>query len=342
MKKSFCVLALSVFCALMMGIVSLWAQEETEVVIVATQHFITDMPQGYTPAHLRALLKKILPDLLAVEAPDNVADGWKYAPLDLWQVTKPWADEYGVKIVYAGFYEPMYQAQLSEMFADFQKKGVFGEYEQMENKFQVQSAREVSTCEFMNSPQAFKLWRDYHTQLHGFYGKDTPWEIWNEKIAENILSLCRQNRGKRMAVVFGGAHCYYIKDRLSGQKDVRIIPISYFFPLTDAEVEKETCPLDYLKALRLLNFNIGTVTPEQLKRLKGFLDKIRDVPELNNDYHLFYGKYLLHMGRAQEALVEFQKVASLSPDVVSLFDGQSCLREAGLQYINIAKNQLGR
>lgn len=325
------------FCVLLFGLPSLWAEEETEVVIVATQHFITDMPQGYTPAHLRALLKKICPDLLAVEAPNNVDNPQDYAPLDLWQITKPWAGEHGVKVVNAGFYEPMYQAELSGMFADFQKKGVFAEYQQVENQFQAESAREPQTCEFMNSAQAHKLWRDYHAQLHRLYGRDTPWETWNKKIVDNILNVCREHKGKRIAIVFGGAHCYYMEDKLSGQKGIKIIPVSYFFPLADEEAQKEIRTIDYLKALRLLNFNVGAIAPQQLSRLKEFLDKIKDVPELNNDYHLFYGKYLLHAGRPQDALAEFEKVAALGPEVISLFDGQSRLREAGLVYIGIAK-----
>lgn len=338
--RKFFRLSVLFLCVFFCGAVSLRAEEDTEVVIVATQHFITDMPSGYTPAHLRALLKKICPDLLAVEVPNNVSNGWDYAPLDLWQITKPWGDEFGVEIAGVGFYEPKYQVQLSEMFADFQKKGLFNEYEQMENKFQAESASEPQTCEFMNSPEGFKLWRDYHAQLHRLYGKDTPWEAWNEKIVDNILKLCSKHRGKRIAVVFGSAHCYYIKDNLSGRQGVKIIPTNYFFPLTSGEVQKETKAVDYLKALRLLNFNVGSLTSQQLSRLKSFLDKIKDITEFQNDYHLFYGKYLLHAGRTQEALEEFKKVASLSPEAISLFDGSSRLRDAGQAYENIAKQQL--
>jgi RNA polymerase sigma factor (sigma-70 family) len=52
----------------------------TEVAVVATQHFLTDMPEGFTPAHLRLLLTRLSPDLLAVEAPTNVTRPWDFAP----------------------------------------------------------------------------------------------------------------------------------------------------------------------------------------------------------------------------------------------------------------------
>ncbi len=68
----------------------------TEVCFVATQHFVTDMPDGYTPGHLRALLKKLSPQVIGVEAPSNVANPWDLAPLELAKVTKPWADKHGI------------------------------------------------------------------------------------------------------------------------------------------------------------------------------------------------------------------------------------------------------
>jgi hypothetical protein len=55
----------------------------TEVVFVGTQHFISDMPTGYTPGHLRTLLDRIKPAALAVEAPANLPDPWAAAPLEL-------------------------------------------------------------------------------------------------------------------------------------------------------------------------------------------------------------------------------------------------------------------
>ena len=65
---------------------------QTEVVVVATQHFITDMPEDCTPGHVRALLEKISPEILAVEAPTNVPDPWAFAPFDLSNVTRPWTE----------------------------------------------------------------------------------------------------------------------------------------------------------------------------------------------------------------------------------------------------------
>jgi hypothetical protein len=52
------------------------------------------MRDGYAPGHLRALLDKIAPDVVLVEAAHNVPDPWQTAPYELAQVTRPcWMKE---------------------------------------------------------------------------------------------------------------------------------------------------------------------------------------------------------------------------------------------------------
>lgn len=81
---------------------------QTQVVIIGTQHFISDMPDGFTPAHLRALLDKVRPKVLAVEAPSNVPRPWDFAPLELSWVTRPWALEHRVEAVPVGWNDETY------------------------------------------------------------------------------------------------------------------------------------------------------------------------------------------------------------------------------------------
>lgn len=314
------------------------SSDDTEVVIVATDPFISDMPEGYTPGHLRALLTKISSDVLAVEAPVNVTDPWKFAPLDLSQITRPWAQQHHLEVIPVGWDESEYQLRLSRMVQTFQQQGSLLAYQKIEQDFKALTTRKYSyTCEYMNNEEAQKLWRDYHAELHNLYNKDTPWEDWNKKILDNIVTLCRQYKGKRVAVIFGGAHYYYLYDHLIAQKEVRVIPASNFFPLSSEEVQAETYPVDYLKALRLLNVDLGTVSNDIRNRLESSLNKIKEFPELENDYHLFRGKFLLHSFQPEQAVLEFQKIAQLEDSVISLFDNQSRLKEKGLVYIAIAK-----
>src|SRR5579863_2910847 len=146
-----------------------------EVVVIATQHFISDMPEGYTPAHLRALLAKIKPDVVAVEAPTNMPDPWPYAPYDCWKITKPWADEHKIPAAPVGWLNSSYQIELAAMFQEFQQQGKGVAFQAIEQAFQVASAQQPMTCAFMNSGPYHDLWRSYHQKLHDLYGRKTAW-----------------------------------------------------------------------------------------------------------------------------------------------------------------------
>jgi RNA polymerase sigma factor (sigma-70 family) len=311
----------------------------TEVAVVATQHFLTDMPDGFTPAHLRLLLARLSPDLLAVEAPTNVVRPWDFAPYELARVTRPWADGRRIPVVPAAWYEPGYQAQLGEMLDDFRARGRWDAYQRAEQSFQSQSALLPMTCQSLNSREGHALWRDYHAALHALYGKDTPWELWHAKVLANVLRVCRANPGKRVVVVLGAAHGYFVLDGLAREKEVRLVPVEQFLPLDREAVAAETTPSDHLQALRLLNF--PAVEPAQLGKLEAHLGRIQDVPGLRGDYHLFRGKLLLHRGQPADALEEFRTVARLDRQALSAFDGQSRLHEAGQVYAAIARQRAG-
>jgi hypothetical protein len=320
------------------------AATANEVIVLATQHFISDMPDGYTPGHLRALLTKIKPDVIAVEAPTNAPDPWPLAPYDCWKITKPWADEQQIPIVPVGWLQPAYQTELMAMFQTYQQQGKAGEYQQVEQAFQLAGAQQPATCAFMNSSAYQDVWRTYHQKLHDLYGRETPWEAWNAKIVANVEQACRERPGKRLAVVFGGAHGYYLADRLRESDHIKVVDAESFFPLSDADVADQTTTSDYLQSLRPLNF--PAVAPQQLPRLAAALDKIKQVPEYVGDYHLFHGKLLLHEGKFAEAEDEFAKLADGSNGVLAFdvlaFDGQSRLRESGRVYAAIAKSRQGK
>jgi RNA polymerase sigma factor (sigma-70 family) len=311
----------------------------TEVAVVATQHFVTDMPESFTPAHLRLLLARLSPDVLAVEAPTNVVRPWDFAPYELARVTRPWADGRGIPVVPAGWYEPGYQAQVSEMLDDFRSRGRWDAYQRAEQSFQAKSTRLPMTCQSLNSQVGHALWRDYHAALHTHCGKDTPWEVLHAKILANVLGVCRANPGKRVVVVLGAAHGYFVLDGLDREKEVRLVPVEQFLPLDRGAIAAETTPSDHLQALRLLNFS--AVEPAQLGNLEAHLEQIKDAPGLRGDYHLFRGKLLLHRGQAADALAEFRTVACLDRRALSAFDGQSRLHEAGQVNAAIARQRAG-
>jgi hypothetical protein len=314
-------------------------EKPTEVVFVGTQHFISDMPQGYTPGHLRALLVKINPVVLAVEAPTNVKNPWDFAPLELQWVTKPWAEQHKVPAIPIGWNDAFHAMKVQNMILAIQKAGKGDEFRKLEARFQGEFST-GATCEDFNGEKGIDLWRQYHKALREISGKETPWETWNARIFENLKALVRDNRGKRVAVVFGAAHGYYLLDALSKEEGIRILPCSSFFPLAPDEVGNQTTSKDHLLALRLLNF--GSVPPEKLEELGRHLDHLKDVKEFRADYDLFRGKYLLHKGDPGGAVAAFREVAGLGDGQLSLFDGATRLNEAGAIYGAIALTRQGK
>ena len=311
-------------------------EKPTEVVFLGTQHFITDMPPGYGPGHLRTLLGRVRPDVLAVEAPAGAPNPWDFAPYELQRVTRPWAEERKIPLVPVGWNDLFYETKIRAMIASLQKAGRGEEYQRLEERFQKDFSANTS-CEDMNGEKGLDLWRQYHRALHELVGKETAWESWNAKILENLRGLLRQQRGKRVAIVFGAAHGYLLVDALAKEEGVKVLPCASFFPLPAEEVDRNTTARDHLQALRPLNF--GAVAPERLDALAAHLEKAR---EFSGDYELFSGKLLLHRGKVEEAAARFHRAAALAEDRRSEFDGSTRLNEAGAIYEAIALARLDK
>lgn len=295
--------------------------EKTEVVIVGTQHFITDMPDGYTPGHLRAMLAKIKPDVIAIEAATNVEKPMSTAPHECAQVTAPWAMSHDIPVAAVGILEPDYQQQNVRMVEKFKAEGKLAAYEQAERKLADGIATVGASCRAMNGSRFQKIWREYHSELHRLNGGDTPWEIWNARVVRKIRKLCKDNPGKRIAVVFGGTHSYLFKDLLAKQSDISLVSVDAFARVSQMDLQQNTEPLDYLKAMRPLNFDL--VQPAQLAHVRSLLDFLKGVPSLENDYLLFHGKYLMHSGDYSDAIAAFDRLARSAGDQISEFDGQN-------------------
>ncbi len=316
--------------------------ERTKVVVIATHRFITDMPRGYTPGHLRALLGRVRPDVIGAEAASNVPHSWQNAPLDCRWVTKPWADENGVDIVPVGWSDPQYPSRLESMFRELRGVGTAAEYKRVEKEFQQRSARIGSTLADLNSKASRDNWRTYHRRLHELYGRATPWEEWNEKIVSNVLRLCAEHPGKRVAIVFSAAHCYFISDRLAEAPGINLVPTDHYLPVSEGEARAKTLPIDHLRALRLLNLqDYGSLPGAALDRLEEHLEAAAEEPEFRNDCRLFRGKLLLHRGRPGDATDEFARAAELDQEKVAVFDGKTPLAETARVWCGVAHKMAG-
>lgn len=334
--RFFCLITL--FCILCNGR-PVDAQETTRVIVVSTHHFVTEFPEGYTPGHLRALLNKFDAEVVAVEAPSNADDPWSQAPPEISKVVKPWAKANQVEVVPIGWNEADYAVQVNQMLQELHASGKVEKYQQIEQRFQKSRSAIAPTCQSFNSDGHHQVWRDYHRDIHELNGETTPWEKWNEKILENVVKTCTENSGKRIAVVIGAAHSYFLLDGLASEPNIKVVRADQFLPLAGAEVKSATQPLDYLHALHPLNLN--ALPAQELRRLKSLLDQLQEEKDFRGDYQLFLGKYLLHERKPKEALAAFEALGAFNPDVKSKFDERIKLFETGLVYTAVALFQSG-
>lgn len=309
----------------------------TEVIIVSTQHFITDLPGGYTPAHLRALLDKISPDLLAVEAAADAPDPWTTAPYELAAVTRPYAIAHDLPILPAGQSAPSYAQDIGSMYQALQSAGKAADFARLEQTFQAALAEHPMTCAEMNSPRGLALWRDYHTQLHALVGHDTPWERLNAQIVTNLLAICRAHPHRRIAVLFGGAHAYYLTDHLAARPDLRVLPAEQFLPITDADLQSHTYDRDTVRSLRLLNYPPGSLTPDQLSTLESHLARLKASNQYPEDLQYFTALLFLHERKPHQAIPLLESLSSLPADAFLAFDATTPARDAArLQLARLA------
>lgn len=292
----------------------------TEVVVVGTQPFITDMPDGYTPGHLRALLDKIKPDLIAIEAATNVSRPMASAPYECRHVTIPWAREHEIPVVAVGLLEKDYGPQIEAMKTGLRAEGRDAAFEIIEEQLQRRLHSMGRSIDALNTEDWQQAWRTYHDQLHRLVGADTPWEVWNERVARKLRKLCEDNPGKRIAVVFGAGHTYYFRDALAELEAVDVKPTAALLPLSDSDVDRHTTRLDYLKALRPLN--TAAVSPEALLHCEHLLRHLKGLPDMALDYQLFEGKLQLHAGKYQQAVSAFDHLAESAAGAISQFDGR--------------------
>lgn len=229
--------------------------DSTEVVIVGTLREIGAIPPGFTPGHLRALLERLKPDVLAVEAPVNVPVPLKGAPPEIVHIIEPWAGERSIAVVPIGWNLEQFTELTANALKELQSGANSSKYLGIEQKFQRDRGELPPTLQAVNSDVHHQVWRQYHRLIHELLGKDSPWECWNAKILENVQSVIEQHPGKRVVVVIGAAHVYFLLDALSGRDSVRLTRLDTQLPLAETEVVMATLPIDYLHALSPLNAN---------------------------------------------------------------------------------------
>ena len=313
-----------------------------QIVVIGSEPYITDMQSSVTPAHLRVVLNSVKPDIVAVDAPSNVIDSWKYAGLDITKVVKAWAEEKKIPLVPIGYQVADYNEQVEIMLQDIRKQGMVKEYKIAEDRLSSSQKAFRRSFKFINSADYDEIWRTYHKTMQRICKQSTPWQNWNQKIADKLIELGLEHPGKRIAVVINSPHCYYLKDSVMNQQGLKLLSIESSLDIDQRTLQENTVASDHLYALRVLMFdNFGQLPSDVLLQLETHLQRLNQYPEYSDDVDFFRGKMLLHRQNYQQAVRQFMPLTYLDSRKVLEFDGVTPIRDSAMIYSAIAKLEMG-
>lgn len=213
------------------------ANRPAEVVLIGTLHWQHLYSPDYTFAHLRALLEKIVPDVLGIEKRTD----WQ-SPEELTRVfpsedavTLTYAREHGIPVFgvdwlpYIKADEPCFWPTEALDPANVHVRA----------KPQLQNIRSAisyySRLHFDEEPTDLDF-------IHARVEQEVPewWEFdpaREDSIVENIIELAARFPGKRAVVMLGALHLFTQAPRLRQRPEIRLIDARDFLPLTGAEVK---------------------------------------------------------------------------------------------------------
>jgi len=293
---------------------------QAEVVIVSTEHFLTDQIGDTSPAHLRAMLNRIRPDLLALEAPVGSSDPFSQAPFECATVTLPWARAKGVPFYAVDEIAPDYQQRLAAFVQSIMSGPHGSELQLMDTQVNAGISK-LRSFTAQQQPAYHEICRNYWAQIHRWGGATTSWDERGEKIAANTVKLAKAHAGKRIALIFGAMHGHDLQDRLKLESTVKLLPAEDFLP-TAAEIEASASPEDDILALRRLNFPHGSPMVGNLDGIEKHIDRLASRNESEPTAIHYRARLLMHRAQWHEALKVLDAAASQPKSVKLAIYGQ--------------------
>ena len=268
-------------------------RDKTEIVLIAAHHSVLFLHPGYTPAILRALLTKISPAAVCIEAlPEDVFEWRKNDsliptwPQELY-ATMTWAKKREILVWGADWREPQKQEQSQsskekqssvttvgerlQKFKKFYRDLIIWEAEQAfgESKEDIESTHNLEALAKVESVITDAISPE----------ERASYNLRDDRITQNILNVASKCPGMRIAVVFGAYHYLPQVRRLQKQPHIRVIATTEFFPLRNQEVGAEWHDGDtvLLLGVNLDSWQIlGAPQSRNHQRSKSLLNKLSE------------------------------------------------------------------
>lgn len=210
-----------------------FAQEPgpAKVVVLSTLHQIHHRVSGYSYQRLIRILEQLKPDIIAAElTDDDIASLRDQSVKTEYQLAVfPYIRRTGVPLVAIEPTEPRY-SELVGLMRNATKSAKTVRPERYKTLtgftntlYDHLYARWTDACS-VQSETTDALFEVKHRFQNDVLGKDEKqgWEGWNQEMASRIASAARRNPGKRIVVLVGAEHGYWIRQSLSRQAGVQV------------------------------------------------------------------------------------------------------------------------
>lgn len=221
-----------VFLSSLMAVTTVAADRPTEVVVLGALHQMHEEVPGYSYANLKTSIDRLHPDVLAVElTPSDLAGRVVQKNKREYQnAVYPLLQQYKWKAVAMEPEGERRAVLLGEMrLADEsvqkdspQKLEAFGTY--VDTLFEFLKPKWQSVAD-VNSHWTDDLFAVKHAYQHKIYGpsEEKGWEGWNSFFLERITAAAVANPGKRIVVIVGVEHCYWLRGHLRNSPGIKLL-----------------------------------------------------------------------------------------------------------------------
>jgi hypothetical protein len=203
-----------------------------EVVVLATLHQLHAQVPGYSFEDLSRTIEHLRPDVLAVElTPADLASRRDQQtkqeyPKSIFPLLEKHPDWRAVAL------EPA-EPEFSRLVGLFREAGTVLRAEHPEKAEAFGTYQDAlygmlferwTSPESVNSPETDALMESKHRFQEALFGEKEvqAWEGWNQHFLEVILRAARENPGRRIVVLVGAEHGYWLRGHLAKEPGVRL------------------------------------------------------------------------------------------------------------------------
>jgi pheromone shutdown protein TraB len=214
--------------------VSANGQKKTQVVVLSTLHQFHSTNTNYSFEALAKTIERIKPDVLAVEltAKDLESRREQKVKIEYANSVFPLLDKYKYKTVALEPNEPLYSELINllkesnkenqEKFP--QKVEAFSNYS---NALYDYLFKYWTSIEAVNSSQTDALFEIKHNFQNSLFGEKEAkvWNDWNSYFLKQIKDSAAKNKGKRILVLVGAEHSYWLRKNLQNDPEINLFKI---------------------------------------------------------------------------------------------------------------------